>query len=412
MFERHTVDLLQKKLAALSLEFPQIVCSRSLRHDMDDLVAMALPGMRLAVVADSHTDAALGAQVVRALKGRFDCRYVMLEGSAAADDRTAEYVRRQSAGSDALVAAGSGSISDLCKYVSHQDGKPYVVFPTAASMNGYLSANASITIEGYKKTCAAHMPKAVFCDLSVIAAAPARLTKSGFGDSLARPTAQSDWLLSHHLLATPYDDTPFELLKPRESLLFDRARGIAKGDPQTIELLVHVLLLSGLGMTIAGGSYPASQGEHMIAHTYGMMHAVSSSPTFHGEEIGVTALHMAKVQSAMQYGSPRLRVEAFDKETIAGLVGEKAAGEALKAFGLKQALIEMELHHDIPERRWDKAREAIAQVMLPPHTIEGLLHAAEAPSTVEELGWQRADFETAATHARFLRERFTFLDMQ
>ena len=39
----------------------------------------------------------------------------------------------------------------------------------------------------------------------------------------------------------------------------------------SIELLMQTLLLSGLGMTIAGGSYPASQGEHMIAHTYEML---------------------------------------------------------------------------------------------------------------------------------------------
>ena len=42
--------------------------------------------------------------------------------------------------------------------------------------------------------------------------------------------------------------------------------GIAKGDISAVELLMQVLLLSGLGMTIAGGSYPASQAEHMIAH--------------------------------------------------------------------------------------------------------------------------------------------------
>ena len=32
---------------------------------------------------------------------------------------------------DALIAIGSGTINDLCKYASAQDGKPYAVFATA-----------------------------------------------------------------------------------------------------------------------------------------------------------------------------------------------------------------------------------------------------------------------------------------
>ena len=38
-----------------------------------------------------------------------------------------------------------------------------------------------------------------------------------------------------------------------------------------IEALTRVLLLSGFGMTICGGSYPASQGEHLISHYIEMM---------------------------------------------------------------------------------------------------------------------------------------------
>ena len=55
-------------------------------------------------------------------------------------------------GADALVAVGSGTINDLCKYAAAQDGKPYAVFATAPSMNGYTSKNAAITVDGHKKS--------------------------------------------------------------------------------------------------------------------------------------------------------------------------------------------------------------------------------------------------------------------
>ena len=148
-----------------------------------------------------------------------------------------------------------------------------------------------------KKTLPAHLPKGVFCDLKVIAEAPKRLTLSGLGAThyAARPRS-ADWLLSHLLLDTPYTPVPFDLLMPYEAELFAHAEKLAAGDVKVIELLMKTLLVSGLGMVIAGGSYPASQGEHLIAHTMEMKYGTALPQRYHGEQIGVTTLTMAKIQ--------------------------------------------------------------------------------------------------------------------
>src|SRR5262249_15299422 len=151
-------------------------------------------------------------------------------------------------------------------------------------------------------------------------AAPARLAKSGLGDALARPTAQADWLLSHLLLGTAYNALPFTLLAPLEPALHDQARGIAKGDSESIRLLLQTLLLSGLGMTIAGGSYPASQGEHMIAHAYHML-SREEAGTLHGEEIGVTTLTMARLQEDLLHRPLILKSRKFPQAQIEQLFG-------------------------------------------------------------------------------------------
>ena len=127
--------------------------------------------------------------------------------------QTVEVLRRASADADALVAVGSGTINDVCKYAAAKDGKRYAVFATAPSMNGYASKNAAITIDGHKSSLAAASPVGVFMDLAVLCAAPARMIRAGLGDSLCRSTAQADWLLSHHLLGTPYRHAPFALLR-------------------------------------------------------------------------------------------------------------------------------------------------------------------------------------------------------
>lgn len=407
MFSNALQMLLQQRLRTV----PRIVSGRSLRLDIDELVAMEFAAGKLAVIDDAHTSAAYGDTVWRALKGRFDCERITLAAHPAADMRNVEDIRHRSGSCDALIAVGSGTVSDLCKYASHADGKAYAIFPTAASMNGYLSANASITVEGYKKTLPAHMPRAVFCDMGIIAAAPARLGKSGLGDCLARPTAQADWLLSHLLLATPYDELPFQLLAELEPQLFDAARGIAKGDMESIELLVQLLLLSGIGMTIAGGSYPASQGEHMIAHAY-EMRAAGAPHSFHGEQIGVTAGTMARLQEQMLRSSPALAPLAFPAEALQGAYGETVTENAKAAYRLKRdAIAAKGLDNERLRAQWDAVCQRVAAVMLAPARIEAVLRAAAAPVLPQELGWTPDLYKEVAGQACFLRERFTFLDL-
>jgi len=48
--------------------------------------------------------------------------------------------------------------------------------------------------------------------------------------------------------------------------LFANAKGLMNNDMDAIGGLARTLVLSGMGMTICGGSYPASQGEHLISH--------------------------------------------------------------------------------------------------------------------------------------------------
>jgi glycerol-1-phosphate dehydrogenase [NAD(P)+] len=195
---------------------------------------------------------------------------IRLRDHPHADDVTVARIRAATADVDALIAVGSGTINDLCKYAAFQDGKPYAAFGTAPSMNGYTSANAAITVGGLKRSLAARTPAGVFLDLAVLAAAPPRMIHSGLGDSLCRPTAQADWLLSHLLRDTPYRAAPFALLTGDEGALFESAATLLAGDLEAMRRLARTLVLSGLGMCSSGGSYP-SQGEHLISHYIEMM---------------------------------------------------------------------------------------------------------------------------------------------
>ena len=281
-----------------------VAIERSLSGQEADLVAPLRLGRRIAVVSDAATRAVLGERVERALAGVAAIVPVVLDGTPHADAQTVATLRRACAHADALVAVGSGTINDLCKYAAAKDGKPYAVFATAPSMNGYASKNAAITIDGHKMSLPAVSPMGVFMDLGVLSAAPARMIRAGLGDSLCRSTAQADWLLSHHLLGTPYRQAPFALLADDEPALLGEPEALLRGDPDAMRALARTLILSGLGMTICDGSYPASQGEHLISHYIDMFAPAGRDAYFHGEQVAVATLTMARIQEEVLAAAP------------------------------------------------------------------------------------------------------------
>ena len=110
----------------------------------------ALDGRRWAVVSDENTYPVLGARVVQAAA---PVASIVLRNPHA-DAETVAQLQAMTSDAEALIAVGSGTINDLCKYAAFLDHKPYAVFATAPSMNGYTSPAAAITVNGHKKSLA------------------------------------------------------------------------------------------------------------------------------------------------------------------------------------------------------------------------------------------------------------------
>lgn len=363
----------------------------------------------LAVVSDPTTRSVLGARVAAALG---DVQEVVLGERPHADQETVEAIRAATASADALIAVGSGTINDLCKYAAFLDGKPYAVFATAPSMNGYTSVSAAITVDGLKKSLPAAAAMGVFMDLEVLAAAPPRMIRSGLGDSLCRPTAQADWLLAHLLLDQPYREAPFAILAADEAGLFAEPEALMAGDLTAMERLARTLVLSGFGMTVCGGSYPASQGEHLISHYVDMM-APDLPESFHGEQIGVTTLTLARLQERLlSDGPPRVSASTADESAVAAHFGE-ALGQACWAEFAKKRLDEAaadRLNQRL-EGKWEEIVTRLSAVMIPSERLQQVLERAGAPIRPEGLGWPAAIYADAVVHARLIRNRYTALDL-
>jgi glycerol-1-phosphate dehydrogenase [NAD(P)+] len=390
-----------------------VVIEDSLAGEEAALVRRLDLGRAFAVVSDSVTHDVLGARVERALGAIGPVTSLVLLGRPHADETTAAFVGRETAHVDALVAVGSGTITDLTKYAAARAGKPCAVFGTAPSMNGYTSPSAAIVVDGLKRSVPAVAPVGVFLDLAVLAAAPARLIRAGLGDSLCRSTAQADWLLAHLLRDEAYREAPFALLAPDEPGLLAESEALVRGDRPAVAGLARTLVLSGFGMAICGGSYPASQGEHLISHYADMLGSPAWPPSFHGEQVGVATLTMAALQEEILGGpAPQIGPTRADEPALVRHFGPALGRACWRELARKRldpgaaGALTRRLAQD-----WEKIRSRLLSVTRTAEDLRAALARAGAPVTFEALGWPRAFFRDAVLHAREIRSRWTFLDL-
>ncbi|MBQ4874539.1 MAG: iron-containing alcohol dehydrogenase [Rickettsiaceae bacterium H1] len=341
------------------------------------------------IVADENTKQLIS------FKGNF--KLIILPSKIKPEIKWVNYIRRHTYKN--LLAFGSGTINDICKYASFLDKTNFITCPTAPSVNGYSSSTASIIIDGVKKSCQAHLPKKIYISPNILANAPIRLILSGFSEVMCKFTTKFDWLLSHLLLGTYYTDIPFNLTKNLEEQLIDKRIKLINRDPKTILTLMEILLLSGLGMNISGGSYPWSQSEHQIVHTM-EIHGKNNN-YFHGEKIGVATITSAKVQNFIL--SKRLKgnfLYTLEKKIMKYY---KTPEQHMKIFQSK--------HDNLNLKNWPEISDKIGHIIIKNGKLQDLLLSVGAHVRPEKVGWTEKQYQEGCEVALAMRNRFTSLDL-
>ena len=177
--------------------------------------------------------------------------------------------------------------------------------------------------------------------------------------------------------------------------------------------LVRTLLLSGFGMSLAGGSYPASQGEHLICHYMEMMGPNGLPACFHGEQVAVATLTMAKLQAALLTGPPpRFRANALSERDFEQRFGAERGRSCWAAFAPKA--LSPDRADALTARlaqAWDEIAQRLIAVTRPAAFLKNVLDAAEVATEPAAIGWPDAFYDEAVVHAREIRDRYTFLDL-
>lgn len=396
--------------------FETIFLSENLDGQEADLVSPLNLGKRLAIVSDTNTIDAMAGRIARSLRSIATIDEIVLPAEdLGCDESTIENVQKLTRYADGVVAVGSGVISDLCKHATYLDGRPFVTFGTAASMNGYAASTASVTLKnGFKTSVPSHAPRGIFLDLSISAAAPNYLSAAGLGDCLCRSTAQIDWWASHRLFDTFYSSTPYILQKNDEHEMLSSAAGLARGDVKAVGHLHRVLTLCGLGVCFTGVSNHGSMGEHQVSHWIDMFAGKFHPGSLHGQQVGIASIVIARLQQkilAMET-LPEFNPLKIDDDAILRRYGNEIGKYCIaecrkKAFDSDGAKNFNRKLHEL----WPTLRCELKNFAVPPDEMEAALKASGGPIDADGLGLDRKIFRDSIKYAREIRGRWSFLDL-
>jgi glycerol-1-phosphate dehydrogenase [NAD(P)+] len=194
----------------------------------------------------------------------------------------------------ALIGVGGGKALDVAKYTASLAGLPYFAVPTSLSNDGFCSPQASLTLEGKRRSLPTNLPEAVVVDLDICQQAPLALWHSGVGDLSSKFTAVSDWKLAFHRRGVPVNDLAALM---SDASVFQFMANPVQDEPG-IRLLATALMLNGIAMEIAGSSRPASGSEHLISHALDM---TGARPRLHGLQTGTAAYLVSRLQSGSHH---------------------------------------------------------------------------------------------------------------
>jgi glycerol-1-phosphate dehydrogenase [NAD(P)+] len=322
------------------------------------------------------------------------------------------------------IAIGSGVMNDVVKHAAFTAGIPYMCVATAASMDGYTSAGAPLSEKGFKKTIPCRPAKVLLADLDVIANAPPEMTGWGYGDLAGKVPAGGDWIIADALGIEAIDDVAWPMVQGGLEGWLSQPDRIAAGDRDAVEGLFLGLTLVGLAMEAHGSSRPASGADHQIAHLWEM-----DDLHHHGERVSHGACVAVGTMAALRMydwlvARDLTTLDPARRAAEAPTLAQKEA-EIRDRFGpgeiAERAIVETRAKHvegaalqarlATLRAAWPDLSQRLRARLWTADRMARHLARAGAPVEAADIGVDPAYLYRTILKARFLRSRYTVLDL-
>lgn len=361
------------------------------------------------LVADANTLKAADG-IIESLKD-YTLEYKIYDDLRVATMELVNEIESLISGKDiSVLSVGTGSVNDTCRLAAARQDKKLCIFATAPSMDGFASYSAPIVCNGFKSSYAAKSPEVIIGDTKILASAPNELKSAGFGDMMAKYVGLVDWQISALLTDEYYCEKIASLTKTAVDELMGMADKVTENDEYTAGKIFEALLKTGIGMSFAQNSRPASGSEHIIAHLIECVELRDNIiPNYHGDDVGVCTLEMLKFYNSLAENEYiDTQNEAVDWNDIYDFYGEMA--DDVRKLNSPNNVID-DVDKDMLKKSWDVIIKII-------HSVPGYeecknaMKKAGCKITVDDIGKDASLFEKCVEYSPYMRRRLTLLRLK
>ena len=378
---------------------------------------------KLTVVCDKNTYRAAGKRVCEALE-KEDIPFKLHMFAEDTVLPNEHFIGNLSMGmaldSELIMAVGSGTVNDICRYVSAVAKLPFCVVGTAPSMDGYNSGVSALIYNNLKLTFETHSPIAVFLDPDILSDAPRDMIGAGAGDLLGKINCLTDWRLSKLVNEEWHCEFISGIVEAAIEKVVSNSERLACADSNAVSDLVEGLLLSGVCMDFAGNSRPASGCEHHISHFLEMRYLLDGrEAVFHGTKVGIGTVialkayeYVSKLEPDFEKAKALLRkpFDEWEKDIKGAFLGAADEIIALEKKGGKNGKARLDARIAVTEKNWAEI-SSLAKNATKPELVRDILIRLGAPTKPQEIGVEKEMAREAILYAKEIRDRYTVLQL-
>lgn len=361
---------------------------------------------KILVTADSASIKAADGILEVLEKGNFAVKMHLYGIKKEAWIHDVEELEGLAADCDGIFSVGTGSVNDISRLTAARQNKPFAIFATAPSMDGFASNISPIIKDSFKESRVAKEPMVIIADTKILAESPVELKAAGFGDVIGKVIASVDWQVANLVTGEYYCEKIAALVNEAVAELKRLAPMIPENDETAAGAVMEALVLSGVSMALAGCSRPASGAEHMIAHLWEIQKIEKGELSdYHGKKVGVATVHINKVYrelAKIEEVSPKK--EELDWDEIQAAYGPKLAPSMMK---MNENSVIDEIDPEHLKACWPKIREIINNTLPTDEELMALMNTVHAATTIEEIGMSEEQYDIAMKYHAFMRNRVT-----
>lgn len=364
------------------------------------------------LVADQNTLHAADGIVEILHDGGFAVRQLTYDNLRTAHQKDVDRVAKESADVQGVLSVGTGSLNDICRRACLLTAKPFAIFATAPSMDGFASDTAPITNNNFKVSLPARQPDVIIGDTDILAAAPTELKAAGYGDMIAKYVAMADWRIAQRTIGEYYCENVANLTRSALQRVVSMTDRVTQNDPETAGAIMEALVMTGVAMKLCGSSRAASGAEHVVSHFWECKKLEQGLLSdFHGKKVGVATLMIARMYyDIVAHADPaKFTADQTDWDAVYRVYGKNFEDDVRR---LNTPTVTDETTPQILRENWEEICTIVREEIPQPEQIESLLRQAGAARTLgdiavsEDLGLLGLEYHSYMRH-RLLLSRLT-----